>query len=50
MLYIPKIDDYFKILTDKEVKDILAILMNILNLQETNKILEKLLNRFIFFY
>ena len=50
MLFIRKIDDYFKILTDKEVKDILAILMNILNLQETTKILEKLLNRFISFY
>ena len=25
MLYIPKIDDYFKILTDEEVKDLAAI-------------------------
>ena len=25
MLYIPKIDDYFKILTDEEVKDFVAI-------------------------
>ena len=29
MLYIPKIDDYLKILTDGEVKD-----LNILKLQE----------------
>ena len=33
MLYIPKIDDYLIILTDKEVKDLLAInSVNILNL------------------
>ena len=25
MLFIPKIDDYLKILTDKEVKDLVAI-------------------------
>ena len=25
MLYIPKIDDYLEILTDKEVKDFVAI-------------------------
>ena len=25
MLYIPKIDDYFQILTDEEVKDFVAI-------------------------
>ena len=25
MLYIPKIDDYLKILTDEEVKDFVAI-------------------------
>ena len=25
MLYVPKIDDYFKILTDGEVKDFVAI-------------------------
>ena len=25
MLYIPKIDDYFKILTDEEVKDFVDI-------------------------
>ena len=25
MLYIPKIDDYLKILTDEEVKDFIAI-------------------------
>ena len=33
MLYIPKIDDYLIILTDEEVKDLVAInLVNILNL------------------
>ena len=42
MLYISKMDGYLKILTDKEV-------VNILNLQEKNKILEKLLNCFISF-
>ena len=25
MLYIPKIDDYLKILTDKEIKDFVAL-------------------------
>ena len=25
MLYIPKIDEYFKLLTDKEVKDLVVI-------------------------
>ena len=31
MLYIPKIDDYLKILTDEEVKDfVVIILVNIL--------------------
>ena len=50
MLYIPKIDDYLKILTDEEVKDfVVKILVNILNLQEKNKILGKLLNPFISF-
>ena len=34
MLYISKMDGYLKTLTDKEV-------VNILNLQEKNKILEK---------
>ena len=48
MWYIPKIHDYLKILTDEEVKNFVAI-MNILNLQEKNKILEKLLNRFTSF-
>ena len=42
MLYISKMDGYLKTLTDKEV-------VNILNLQEKNKILEKLLNCFISF-
>ena len=32
MLYIPKIDAYLKILSDEEVKDVVAILVNILNL------------------
>ena len=35
MLYIPKIDDYLKILTDDEVKDFaVKILVNILNLEK----------------
>ena len=42
MLYISKMDGYLKTLTDKAV-------VNILNLQEKNKILEKLLNCFISF-
>ena len=42
MLCSPKIDDYLKILTDKEVKDYL-------NLQEKNKILEEMLNHFTSF-
>ena len=46
MLYIPKIDDYLKILTDEEVDGFVATsLVNNLNLQEKSKILEKLLNR-----
>ena len=50
MFYIPKVDGYLKILTDEEVKDFVAInLVNILSLQEKNKILEKLLNCFISF-
>ena len=38
MLYIPKIDDYLRILMKVEVKDFVAInfLVNILNLQEKN--------------
>ena len=32
MLYIPKIDAYLKTLSDEEVKDVVAILVNILNL------------------
>ena len=50
MLYIPKIDDYLKILTDEEVEDFVAIiLVNIVNLYEKNKIFKKLLSRFISF-
>ena len=50
MLYIPKIDDYLKVLTDEEMKDFVTI-----NFSEYfisiifYKILEKLLNRFISF-
>ena len=37
MLYIPKIDDYLKILTDNEVEDFaVKILVNILNLEKKN--------------
>ena len=40
MLYIPKIDDYLKILTDGEAKKFAAInFLNILNLQKNNCIL-----------
>ena len=40
MFYILIIDDYLKILTDEEVKDLVAIiLVNILNLQRKNCIL-----------
>ena len=40
MSYIPKIDEYLKILNDEEVKDVVAIhLVNILNLQKKNCIL-----------
>ena len=57
MLYIPKISDYLEILTDGERKDFVAI--NFIEyfkpteetlhskLKQKNKILEKLLNRFI---
>ena len=40
MLHIPKIDDYFKLLADEEMKDFVTInLANTLNLQEKNCIL-----------
>ena len=42
MLYIPKIDEYLKILTDEEVEDFVAI-----NFSESIKEKQKLLNRFI---
>ena len=35
MLYIPKIDDYLKVVTDEEVKGFVAINSNILNQQNT---------------
>ena len=45
MLYIPKIDEYLKLLTDEEVKDfVVIILVNSLNLQENSKVLETFLN------
>ena len=45
MLYIPNIDDYLGILTYEDVKDFTVInFSEHLNLQEKNKILEKLLN------
>ena len=54
MLHIPKIDDYLKILTDEEVKDFVAI--NFIDYFKSTKeqlrkkkILEKLLNSFIYF-
>ena len=37
MLYIPKIDDYLKILTDEEVKDIVAINFSESIKQEQNR-------------
>ena len=40
MLYIPKIDNFFKIVTDEEVKHFVAINSNeYLNVQEKNCIL-----------
>ena len=56
MLYITKIDDYLKILTDKEVKDFVAINFRKYFKSTTEKLysrlseektLEKLLNCFI---
>ena len=58
MLYITKIDDYLKILTDKEVKDFVAINFRKYFKSTTEKLysrlseektLEKLLNCFILF-
>ena len=51
MLHTLKGDEYFKILTDEEVKDFVAInfIVNILNLQEKSKIIEKLRNCFLSF-
>ena len=58
MFYIPKIGDYLIIMTDDEVKDFVSLnLVIILDLKKKNcvlnsirnKILEKLLNCFIFF-
>ena len=57
MLYIPKIDEYLKILTDEEVKHFVAINISeyfkstkekLYSKLKKQKILEKLLNRFIF--
>ena len=51
MLYIPKIDEYLKLLTDEEVKDfVVTILVNSLNLQENSKVLETFLNCFLNFF
>ena len=50
MLYIPKIDDYLKILTDKEVKDFVAINFNeYFKSKREEQNLRKFLNCFIFF-
>ena len=51
MLYIPKIDEYLKLLADEEVKDfVVIILVNSLNLQENSKVLETFLNWFLNFF
>ena len=49
MLYIPKIDDYLKILTDEEVEDFMPVNFNeyFKSIREEQKILQKLLNRVI---
>ena len=39
MLYMPKILDYFKILTDEEVKGFVVINFGVLNLREKHYIL-----------
>ena len=49
MLYIPKIDDYLKILTDEEIKDFVAINFNeyfksIREEQNLRKVAESLYN------
>ena len=49
MFYVSKIDDYLKILTDEEVNDFLAInFSKYFKSLIQGRILEKLLNRFIF--
>ena len=50
-MYIPKIDDYLEILTDKEVRDFVAINFSeyFQSRREQKKMLEKLLNHFISF-
>ena len=50
MLYIPKIDDYLKVLTDEEVNDFVAINFNecFKSIREEQN-LKKLLNCFISF-
>ena len=51
MLYVSKIDEYLKLLTDEEVKDfVVIILVNSLNLHEKSKVLEKFLNYFLNFF
>ena len=50
MLYIPKIHDYLKILTDKEVKDFVAInVSEYFKSKREEQNLRKFLNCFIFF-
>ena len=53
MWYIPKIDDYLKILTDEEVNDFVTISFNEYLREEKNykrrRNSENLLNQFIFF-
>ena len=49
-MYIPRIDDNLKILTDEEVKDFLTICFcKYFKVLQKKKVLEKLLNRFISF-
>ena len=50
MLYIPRIDDYLKILTAEEVKDFVAInFSEYFQYTREEQILEKLLNHLISF-
>ena len=50
MLYIPKIDDHLKILTDEEVKDLIAInFSEYLKSIRSEQNLVKLVNHFISF-